>query len=233
MKMIFHTIEKEVERKNESLFTPLEILERDFLSLCKQKFSREEVSSIEDLFKFLHEIKIQSTYYPSIMFYLNHPIRIAEYVLKMQEIPDLTTIKIALMHNIFEISNLTRKDLEDHFDKEILDALELFPVDRKRQYDLDYLKEYYARFENFGPNVSLVKCLDKTDNLFGLSHIEKDEKRIKYVDMSIKFIGPMAYKLSEDFGNYFMDLARKVRNVECDKELKDRYETFQKSKIKS
>lgn len=232
MKIVFETIEKEIGRKNESLFSPLEVLEKVFLSLCEQKFSKKEVLSIQDLFKFLHEIKIKSTYYPSIILYLNHPIRIAEYALNMQEVPDLTTIKIALMHNIFEISDLTRQDLEGRgFSKEVLNALELFPVDRVRQYDLDYLKDYYARFENFGPNVSLIKCLDKIDNLFGLLHVEKDEKRIKYVDMSMKFIGPMAYKLSEDFENYFMDLANKVRDVECDTELKDRYETFRKSKI--
>ena len=45
-------------------------------------------------------------------------------------------------------------------------------VDRDRDRDPTYLADHYAEIEAYGPQLVLIKCIDRLDNVLGLAPFE-------------------------------------------------------------
>ena len=85
--------------------------------------------------------------------YIYHPIHVAEQMDTENE------CIIALLHDVVEDTNVTFKQLEEVFSKEIIDILKLLTREENIEYD-----EYIKRIKN-NSIASKVKIADITHNL--------------------------------------------------------------------
>ena len=93
--------------------------------------------------------------------YIYHPIHVAEQMDTENE------CIIALLHDVVEDTNVTFKQLEEVFSKEIIDILKLLTREENIEYD-----EYIKRIKN-NSIACKVKIADLTHNL--------DETRLDFV----------------------------------------------------
>ena len=93
--------------------------------------------------------------------YIYHPIHVAEQMNTENE------CIIALLHDVVEDTNVTFKQLEEVFSKEIIDILKLLTREENIEYD-----EYIKRIKN-NSIACKVKIADLTHNL--------DKTRLDYV----------------------------------------------------
>jgi hypothetical protein len=147
--------------------------------------------------------------------------------LEMQQNPDVDTVLISLLHNVFEVCELQDKDLKDAGYRDyVIKAIRLLTIDRNLETDPEYLTGFYGKIEAFGENLSLVRCLDKLDNLLGLELFEENSDRDSYIDLAQRFVSPMAHRLSDKFGRYFKEVVAYMRATGCKQELKEQYDRF-------
>ena len=112
--------------------------------------------------------------------YLAHPYRVAFLILEQfPSIPD-DYIKLALCHNIAEVSKIT-STMIDKLGSEIIRHVENLTVDREIQWDLEYKKRFY---ETIGKEkiTRVIKVFDKLDNLYILSENPNKEIKQKYLE---------------------------------------------------
>ena len=98
----------------------------------------------------MKHIKTKST---NLEFHIYHPIHVAEQMDTENE------CIIALLHDVVEDTNVTFKQLEEVFSKEIIDILKLLTREENIEYD-----EYIKRIKN-NSIACKVKIADLTHNL--------------------------------------------------------------------
>lgn len=98
--------------------------------------------------------------------YMSHPYRVAARVLEYFPDEDETYLKLALCHNIIELS-VVSDSLSDYLGSEMMGYVRVLTVDRSVQWDLSYKASYY---ESLGEHkiTRVIKAFDKLDNLFTL-----------------------------------------------------------------
>ena len=74
--------------------------------------------------------------------YMAHPYRVSRRLIEQFPAIDESYIKLALCHNIIEVSNIT-EDLSSFLGPEVLEHVNTLTVDRELQWDLVYNKTYY------------------------------------------------------------------------------------------
>lgn len=121
--------------------------------------------------------------------YINHPLRVSVMLSLITD--DIKCINTGLIHNLFEVSNIKESTILNLYGKEILDALIALTVDRKKEKEKEYKKSYYHRIMNLPEFVSIVKCLDKLDNLFLLCLNPNNDMRKWYLEEIEEFVLPM------------------------------------------
>ena len=126
--------------------------------------------------------------------YLVHPIRVVNTILEKKENISRDLLVLALLHNVIEVTKITRKKIEDSFGKKISDAIDLLTVDRKIQWKKNYKDEYYNKINNADEIVSIVKIFDKLDNIYLLCTNRNNKTRIMYLNEIEKYIIPMTSK---------------------------------------
>ena len=99
-----------------------------------------------------------------------HPYRLAHSLVEQFPSIDESYIKLALCHNIIEVSGIT-EDLSEYLGKELVKYVTILTVDRDRQWESHYKNLYY---QEIGKNkiTRVIKIFDKLDNLFILSRIK-------------------------------------------------------------
>ena len=124
--------------------------------------------------------------------YLDHPYRVASLLL--EQFPDIHDdyIKLALCHNIAEVSDITgimKQELGIH----IIGYVKKLTVNRDMQWDLEYKKSLYREIGK-ERITRLVKIYDKLDNMFVLSENPDKEIKIKYLEEITKNLLPFVIK---------------------------------------
>jgi (p)ppGpp synthase/HD superfamily hydrolase len=187
-------------------------LEIELLNLCRNKFTIGEQVEVQRTLSFARSLKPCAAGYPSLLRYLAHPLRVAICVTKIQVNPRVETVRIALLHNVFEVCGLKEEDLmEAGFSRYVAQAIRLLTIDRTLEEDHEYLKMFYDKIEAFDDNLSLVRVIDKLDNLLSLDLCEDDDTRCRYIHLAALFVTPMAYRLSSELGQYFEAVIAFVR----------------------
>ena len=141
----------------------------------------------------------------SIVEYLSHPLRIATMLMNFLENFNEEQINLALLHNIYEVSNVNKKIISNKFGIKMAEDIEILTVRRELQWNIEYKKAYYKKIYNACLNVGQIKSLDKFDNIFTICLNPDDEIRIKYIDEIKQFVLPLVKKtlpiLYKDFSN--------------------------------
>lgn len=145
--------------------------------------------------------------------YVIHPLRVAAMIYQIDNDIDIDTLIIALLHNIFEVSEVTEKDFLLTFDNNLMDALKILKVNRSLENNLTYKKEYYNNIVSYSKSVAIVKAMDKFDNLFLLCLNSNDETRTSYLNEIENFIYPIVGKYIPTLFEYYKDLVENCKEI--------------------
>ena len=184
------------------LFNDIKSLKNDMkISLIKVKKLYSKLQEIE----FLHNnVKNNS--------YLIHPLRVARLAVKYYNLSDTELIKLALTHNIIEVTEFPLKFLRNLLGQKTLSYINLLTVNRSLQWDWGYKEDYYSKISK-ERSVAVIKILDKYDNLFLLYNNQNLEIKKKYIYEIERYVLPLVknnlpnlefkfYKLINENKNY-------------------------------
>ena len=120
--------------------------------------------------------------------YLAHPFRLASLLIHYFPDVDASYIKLALCHNIIEVSDVSDL-LAAYLGDELMGFVRTLTVDRKKQWDADYKNSYY---DKIGQEriTRVIKVFDKLDNLFILSENDNDKIKTMYLKEIEKYVIP-------------------------------------------
>jgi (p)ppGpp synthase/HD superfamily hydrolase len=112
--------------------------------------------------------------------YLAHPYRVA--ILVLEQFPNVHDdyIKLALCHNIAEVSKIT-PSMREELGAEIIRHVLNLTVDRKTQWDFEYKKRFYKLIGK-EKITRVIKVFDKLDNLYVLSENSNKQIKKKYLE---------------------------------------------------
>lgn len=145
--------------------------------------------------------------------YVAHISRVTMLTLKIKPNYSLQSIVPALIHNIYETSKLSDKELLKLFSKEALNTVKILTVNRKKQHREEYLNDYYKNIHRQPEWVGLIKILDKLDNMFTLCLNPDQKKRELYLLHINKFIMPLVEKITPEMVTYFKGLINDCETV--------------------
>lgn len=134
--------------------------------------------------------------------YLNHPIRVANLLIENISDVSYQHIVTALLHNVVELTNIKRRSLDQYFEPAIVDCLYTLNVDRTRQDQILYKKEYYKSIENTSEICVLIKLADKLDNIYMINFNPILKRRTIYLDEIKDFVIPLAEKYCKRISSY-------------------------------
>ncbi len=128
--------------------------------------------------------------------YLLHPIRVASFGGLLNIDNRLLSIKTGLLHNIYELANVTSENIIAVCDEKVDLVLNTLKIDRGRQNDYKYLENYYRDIFLLPNNLGIIKVLDKLDNLYTLNITAPKSLKNRYLDEINKFLIPLSRKIS-------------------------------------
>ena len=139
--------------------------------------------------------------------YLAHPIRVAGMTLFLSPNSEKKLLgTIALLHNVLEVSTVSSKKLTDETEHEVAESIQILTVNRDLQENIDYLNKYYSSIETTPHSLSVVKIIDKLDNLFILGLNPDEAVRQRYLNEITTYVLPLVKKFLPQLANYFENL---------------------------
>jgi (p)ppGpp synthase/HD superfamily hydrolase len=216
----------EATEKVASMMQRPEKSERVLLQLCSERLSESQLRKVDRALSYAKSLESTDPNHPSMRAYFAHPLRVAHIALQLVEQASSEIVAMGLLHNVFEVSGLTEGDLlEAGFSERLAIGIRLTTIDRKQQYDESYLAKFYGRIQAFGDDLTLIKCVDKLDNLLAFQLFERTPEIQRYMTLCEQFVAPLAGSLSAAFGDYVQQTIDYMRSVGCDDELKDQYKS--------
>lgn len=220
----------EATEKVASMMERPEESEKVLLQICAERLSDSQLRKVNHALAYAKSLESTDPNHPSMRAYFSHPIRVAHIAFQLLEQPAAEIVAMGLVHNVFEVSGLTEGDLlEAGFSERLAVGIRLTTIDRKQQYDEAYLAKFYGRIQAFGDDLTLIKCVDKLDNLLAFQLFERTPEIERYMSLCEQFVVPLAGGLSSDFGRYVQETIDYMRAVGCDDQLKDQYKSKQQS----
>lgn len=165
-----------------------EPLDREgFLRILKLRYSHETFLIIRN---FAKEIEKQEYSHGKLskVQYMAHPYRVAYSLVEQFPSIDESYIKLALCHNIKEVSGIT-EDLSEYLGKELVKYVTVLTVDRDLQWESQYKSLYYREIRK-NKITRVIKIFDKLDNLFILSENKDSKIKTMYLEEIENYLMP-------------------------------------------
>ena len=230
IKFCLRPVAVEAADKVTSMMQRSEDTEKELLQLCSERLSESELKHIRKALAYAKSLESTNASHPSMRAYFSHPLRVARIAFQLLDQPAAEIVSMGLLHNVFEVSGLTEGDLlEAGFGERLAIGIRLTTIDRKQQYEETYLAKFYGRIHAFGDDLTLIKCVDKLDNLLAFELFERTPEIERYINLCEQFVVPLAGKLSSDFGSYVHETIDYMRSVGCNDELKEQYKSVSQS----
>lgn len=139
--------------------------------------------------------------------YLAHPTRVAGMTLFLSPNSKKKLLgTIALLHNVLEVSSVSFNQLKEETGHDVAESIQILTVSRDFQENTDYLNKYYKSIELTPHSLSVVKIIDKLDNLFILGLNPDEEVRKRYLNEISNYILPLVKQFLPQLANYFENL---------------------------
>ena len=174
-------------------------------------FSEREHRQLVNAYDFSRKINYKHEGLSSEI-YFSHPLRVASLVSILSEMRSIDYPVLGLLHNIIEVSDISKAVLSHHFGDLITEQIEVLTVERSLQWDEAYKKEYYKKINNQPHSCRAVKIIDKFDNLFLLYTNPNKEIKKKYIKEIERYIQPMVSKDLPQIEDYFTKLMVYCKN---------------------
>lgn len=161
------------------------------------------------------------TLYPN---YLTHPIRVAASYARMLGEIRVDDIVLALCHNVKEAGFVQEIDPNQEFlSPEVRHCIDLLTIDRTRERDKPYLKDFYDCLEASTKNLMLFKALDKLDNT--LSYV-LDELEYYHAEIVLDFVCPRIASSHSKLESYLRNLTLYVWTDEAKSKFRNGMPAF-------
>ena len=134
--------------------------------------------------------------------YFAHPKRVSALSMLLYDNNNIDAAILGLIHNVFELTSRDEKEISLLFGSKISKQAFVLTVDRQFQWDRDYKKEYYEKISSGPIESSVIKVLDKVDNLFILGTNPDSEIKYRYLKEIEDYIVPMTSKSIPSLSNY-------------------------------
>ena len=123
--------------------------------------------------------------------FISHPVRIANALVSLG-VEDEDILTIAILHDIIEDTDLTREDLLESFNEDIVSAIELLT----KRDDLS-INDYYKNiFTN--PKACIVKIADRCHNVSTM-YFFNEVKTKNYIKETETYIIPLCSAISNNY----------------------------------
>lgn len=158
-------------------------------------FGLTQVDTLDEL---LHSIDKKLTDEP-YQNYMNHPIRVTMSYVSLISEPTIQDVLFGLSHNVIELQ------IQDglNISSENLKKIQTISIDRKREKDKVYRKEFYDQIEFYSPELLLFKALDKLDNTLSWVFLDLEQY---HIDVVIDEVCPRLRKYNEKVSSYLEKL---------------------------
>lgn len=221
------SIEAEASDKVASMIYLPEKPVQDLLNLCGVLLDKSGMAEVVKSLVFARSLSSTDPHHPSMQAYLSHPLRVAKLSLQLLAKPSAATVSLGLLHNVFEVSGISEEDLlKAGYSEHLARGIRVLTIDRQQQYDPAYLATFYRDIESYGEELVLIKCVDRIDNLLAFQLFERTERINLYLELSDRFVTPMATRLSPELGYYHAKLIQHMISIGCDQSLKKQYDAF-------
>lgn len=202
----------ELQRKRDSLSAPTAALEAELADEASRRVGVTAERAVRSAARHL-ELRLGSAAGTDGPSYLKHAFRVALMTLRWDEAPSADTLALAVLHNVHEISGPDEVALAAAgFSARVISGVRVLTIDRPRDEDETYLCAFYAAVEAAGAHVALVRCADKIDNLLGYDISGGGPRRVRYVDLTERFVLPIARRLSEPLGRFLAAVIAHARS---------------------
>lgn len=175
----------------------------------------EKIKLSTDFKKFFDTVSVLGSkhYNLSEQEYFTHPVRVAKLALQFYDGNDIyMVLKLALVHNLIEVSGICQNELRAILGNELYKAVENLTIDRAARWEFQYLNDYYNNLEKSCIEIKLIKVCDKIDNMFLLEDNPCMDVKKLYLQEISDYVTPLAECVSEKLANYIKDLAISVKN---------------------
>jgi hypothetical protein len=207
----FRTFEIEVEYKLQSANYNSDL----YYQVFKEYLVSKKIKSLESLDS-IHNIILNKFKAEPYKNYMHHPYRVTHSYISALINPTVNDAIFGLGHNIKELGI----DLGESFDKDSYNKVQTLTIDRKREKDKFYRKEFYDRIEDYSPDLMLFKAFDKLDNT--LSWVLLDLERY-HIDVLIDEVCPRVSKVNQTLSAYLLNLVDFVLDFKNKKFYKEKY----------
>lgn len=151
--------------------------------------------------------------------FVMHPIRVSELVLEnYASHKDIQTLRVsAILHDVLEDTNTTKKTILDEFGEHVLRLVEGLSIKKADPEIKDKHGEYLERLKKAEDGVLIIKQCDIEDNL---CTIDENKYWLKYLEESKEILSNI--KINDDkLKNKFQERTRKLIE-RIDQEIKKR-----------
>ena len=201
--------------------------QKALLQLCSVRLSESQLRKVNRALTYAKSLESTDPNHPSMRAYFAHPLRVAHIAFQLLDQPSAEIVAMGLLHNVFEVSGLSEGDLlEAGFSERLAIGIRLTTIDRKQQYDEAYLTKFYGRIQAFGDDLTVIKCVDKLDNLLAFQLFERTAEIERYMALCEQFVVKMASSLSSEFGTYIQETIDYMQAVGCDEQLMEQYRQY-------
>ncbi len=96
--------------------------------------------------------------------YINHPLEVAERIVRIGGVEDTDVLVAAILHDTIEDTDTTAEEIEDHFGK-VVCSLVLEVTDDRNLTSLERKRLEIEHAPGLTPGAKLIKLADKTCNI--------------------------------------------------------------------
>ena len=183
------------------------------LNYCIKQISDSAIKNkIEQAYEYAKNIEYNHPDLSAITYFL-HPLRVLLLTFQVRPNLDTDVYTIALLHNVFEVSNVNFLEIEKEFNTQVAESIKTLTVDRFLGNQLEYKKTYYQNILNSFIGVRVVKIIDKLDNLFLLCLNPDKNTRVLYLKEIENFTIPMCDSDLPELSEYYRDLVKDCREI--------------------
>lgn len=157
--------------------------------------------------------------------YVNHPIRVANYVCKFKRSKELDTLAIcAYLHDTLEDTDATYCDIIDKFGIEVASIVLQLTTEKDIKNEIGKEKYLRYRMKNMSSWALVIKLCDRLDNVVDLKN-SSEEFRKKYISETIGIIDFIVNnrKLSNTHRNIIEQILKElelINNLSNDQNIK-------------
>lgn len=166
--------------------------------------------------------------------YYNHPLQVAEIIAQMRL--DTNSIVTAILHDTIEDTDLTFKDIKDHFGPEVAKLVDgvtkltkiEFKPSNVRQAE-NFRKLFIAMSDDI--RVLLIKLADRLHNMRTIDFISNIEKRRRIALENMEIYAPLAERIgAQQIKIELQDICFRVLHPEIRESILHRFESIASDK---